>query len=92
MMQTVAWIAAGLVFTTFYVRDALAMRSLGVMANLAFIIFALLGIQDGVFDKVLPILVLHVSSLTLNISRLREEITKRNIPSGVQWLKNVTTA
>ena len=86
MMQTVAWIAAVLVFTTFYVRDAIAMRALAVLANLSFITFALLGLQDGVFDKVLPILVLHVCSLILNTTRLREEIAKRCVPSGIQWL------
>jgi hypothetical protein len=38
----------------------------------AFIAYALLGITEGVFDKVLPILVLHVSLFVLNARRIRE--------------------
>lgn len=79
MMQTMAWIASALVFATFYMRDDVGMRAVGVLANLAFISFALLGLQDGVFDKVLPIMVLHVSSFFLNACRLREALLKRGL-------------
>lgn len=72
MMQTVAWLASALVFTTFYMRDQIRMRQMAVLANIAFICYALLGLDAGIFDKVLPILVLHCSSLCLNLKRLQE--------------------
>ena len=72
MMQTVAWLASGLVFTTFYMRDQVRMRQMAVLANVTFICYALLGLNEGIFDKVLPIFVLHVSTLGVNLSRLRE--------------------
>lgn len=76
-MQIVAWIAAGLVFATFFMKTIVPLRAVAIASNLAFIAYALLGIQFGVFDKVLPILALHVALLPLNIVRLRE--VKRSI-------------
>lgn len=75
MMQTVAWIASVLVFATFYMRDQVRMRQMAVLANITFICYALLGLENGIFDKVLPIFVLHVSSLGLNLKRLREAMS-----------------
>lgn len=77
MMQTVAWIASVLVFATFYMRDQVRMRQMAVLANITFICYALLGLENGIFDKVLPIFVLHVSSLGLNLKRLREAMATR---------------
>lgn len=74
MMQTAAWIGSALVFATFYVRDGLSMRLFAVLANVAFMAFALLGVEEGLFDKVLPVLLLHVATFRLNMARLREEI------------------
>lgn len=76
-MQIVAWIAAGLVFASFFMKTIVPLRAVAIASNLAFIAYALLGIQFGVFDKVLPILALHVALLPLNIVRLRE--VKRSI-------------
>jgi hypothetical protein len=78
MMQTTAWIASALVFATFYMRCDLHMRAVAVLANLAFIAYALLGLQDGIFDKVLPIFVLHVSALALNANRLSKIMAARS--------------
>ena len=89
MMPTVAWIASGLVFATFYMRSEVPMRSVAILANLSFIVYALLGLQDGIFDKVLPILVLHVSSLVLNICRLREALGRRGIPNPCSRLGSI---
>ncbi|MBP6421429.1 MAG: hypothetical protein KA271_00900 [Propionivibrio sp.] len=82
-MQTVAWIASVLVLMSFYMRNPLHMRFVAVLGNLAFIAYALLGLQDGIFEKVLPILVLHVMALMVNTARLREAITtgRESLPS-----------
>ena len=88
-MQTVAWIASGRVFMSFYMRSALHMRFIAVLANLAFIAYALLGLQDGIFDKVLPILVLHMAALVLNTGRLREAISAES-ESSLSLKKMVT--
>ena len=71
-MQLVAWLAAGLVFMSFFMKTIVPLRTLAIASNLVFISYALMGLQYGVFDKVLPILVLHLSLLPLNIVRLRE--------------------
>lgn len=71
-MQIVAWLAAGLVFMSFFMKTIVPLRTMAIASNLVFICYALMGIHFGVFDKVLPILVLHVALLPLNIVRLRE--------------------
>lgn len=71
-MQIVAWVAAGLVFMTFFMKTIIPLRQAAIASNLVFIIYGLMGLNYGIFDKVLPILVLHVSLLPLNIIRLRE--------------------
>jgi hypothetical protein len=71
-MQFVAWLAAALVFTSFFMTTMLALRCVAVASNFAFIAFALLGYESSVFDKVLPILVLHTALLPLNLHRLRQ--------------------
>lgn len=76
-MQMTAWIASALIFATFCMRSNLHMRAVAVLGNLAFIAYALLGLQDGIFDRVLPILVLHVSTLVLNVSRLIEMVAEK---------------
>jgi hypothetical protein len=74
-METVAWIAAGLVFATFCAHDQVQMRSFALLSNIAFISYATLGVQEGIFEKVLPILVLHSFSFVLNVGRLRQAVT-----------------
>ncbi len=71
-MQLVAWLAAGLVFTSFFMKTIVPLRSLAIVSNVVFIGYAMLGLHHGIFDKVLPILVLHLALLPLNIIRLNE--------------------
>lgn len=71
-MQIVAWVAAGLVFMTFFMKTIVPLRQAAIASNLVFICYGLMGLNYGIFDKVLPILVLHISLLPLNFIRLRE--------------------
>jgi hypothetical protein len=76
-MQLIAWIAAGLVFTSFFMKTIVPLRAVAIVSNVVFIGYGLIGLRYGIFDKVLPILVLHTALLPLNIQRLRE--VKRTI-------------
>lgn len=71
-MQIMAWLAAALVFSSFLMKTIVPLRTVAIASNMVFIGYALLGIHYGIFDKVLPILVLHVALLPLNILRLRQ--------------------
>lgn len=71
-MQIVAWVAAVLVFLSFFMKTIVPLRTLGIVSNAVFIVYALMGIHFGIFDKVLPILVLHIALLPLNVMRLRQ--------------------
>jgi len=53
-------------------KTIVPLRALSIGSNIVFICYALLGIHYGIFDKVLPILVLHLALLPLNIYRLRQ--------------------
>ena len=66
-MQIVAWLAAGLVFMSFFMKTIVPLRTMAIASNIVFICYALMGIHFGVFDKVLPIFVLHVALLPLNL-------------------------
>lgn len=70
MMALAAWLAAVLVFASFFMQTIVPLRGFAIASNLVFIVYGLLAIRDGVFDKVMPILVLHLSLLPLNIVRL----------------------
>jgi CRP/FNR family transcriptional regulator, cyclic AMP receptor protein len=79
-MQMMAWLAAALVFMSFFMKTMVPLRMVAMASNLAFISYALMGLHYGVFDKVLPILVLHLALLPLNIVRLRQvSTTIRNV-------------
>ena len=79
-MQIAAWLAAALVFASFFMKTIVPLRSLAIVSNLVFICYALLGVHHGIFDKVLPILVLHLALMPLNITRLSEvRVTIRSI-------------
>jgi CRP-like cAMP-binding protein len=67
-----AWIAALLVFTSFFMKTMIPLRVVAIAGNLAFISYALLGLRYGIFGRVYPILVLHASLLPLNVVRLRQ--------------------
>ena len=72
IMESVAWVAAALVFLTFFMKTMIPLRVVAVVSNVAFVFYALLGLYYGIFEKVLPILVLHLSLLPLNILRLHQ--------------------
>jgi len=71
-MQFVAWVAAIMVFLSFFMKTIVPLRTIAIGSNIVFIAYALLGLHYGVFDKVLPIFVLHLLLLPLNILRLRQ--------------------
>lgn len=84
MMVWVAWLAAALVFASFFMKTIVPLRALAIASNLAFIAYALLGWREGVFDKVLPILVLHGALLPLNLWRLHEVRRSIHAVRGMQ--------
>ncbi len=53
-------------------KTIVPLRTVAIASNLVFIGYALMGLYYGIFSKVFPILVLHVSLLPLNFLRLRE--------------------
>jgi hypothetical protein len=67
-----AWLAAFLVFSSFFMKTIVPLRIIAVISNVAFIVYALLGLAYGVFGRVYPILVLHSCLLPLNVLRLRQ--------------------
>jgi CRP/FNR family transcriptional regulator, cyclic AMP receptor protein len=69
---TAGWIAALLVFSSFFMKTMVPLRMVAIASNVAFITYALLGFKYGIFGRVYPILVLHSSLLPLNVIRLRQ--------------------
>ena len=67
-----AWVAAVLVFSSFFMKTMIPLRIVAIVSNTAFISYALLGIRYGIFGQVYPILVLHSCLLPLNFLRLRQ--------------------
>jgi CRP/FNR family cyclic AMP-dependent transcriptional regulator len=67
-----AWVAAVLVFSTFFMKTMIPLRIVAIASNVAFIGYALLGLKYGIFARVYPILVLHSALLPLNVVRLRQ--------------------
>ena len=67
-----AWVAALLVFSTFFMKTMIPLRVVAIGSNVAFIGYALLGLKYGIFDRVYPILVLHTALPPLNVVRLRQ--------------------
>jgi CRP/FNR family transcriptional regulator, cyclic AMP receptor protein len=67
-----AWVAALLVFSSFFMKTIVPLRVVAITSNVAFVMYALLGLKYGIFGRVYPILVLHSSLLPLNVLRLRE--------------------
>src|ERR671931_2872236 len=70
-----AWLAAFLVFSSFFMKTIIPLRIVAMVSNVAFITYALLGLTYGVFGRLYPILVLHASLLPLNVLRLRQVTT-----------------
>jgi CRP/FNR family cyclic AMP-dependent transcriptional regulator len=71
-MTWIAWLAAALVFATFFMKTIVPLRMMAIVSNVAFIAYGLLGLGQDIFSKVAPILVLHCSLLPLNLLRLFE--------------------
>ena len=67
-----AWVAALLVFSSFFMKTMIPLRVVAISSNIAFISYALLALRYGIFGRVYPILVLHSALLPLNVVRLRE--------------------
>jgi CRP/FNR family cyclic AMP-dependent transcriptional regulator len=67
-----AWLAAFLVFSSFFMKTIVPLRIVAMVSNVAFIIYGLLGLAYGVFGRVYPILILHSCLLPLNVLRLHE--------------------
>jgi CRP/FNR family cyclic AMP-dependent transcriptional regulator len=67
-----AWVAALLVFSSFFMKTMIPLRVVAITSNIAFVTYALLGLKYGIFGRVYPILVLHSALLPLNVLRLRE--------------------
>lgn len=72
MMEILAWVAAALVFACFFMKTMVALRCFAIASNIAFIGYGVLGVQEGLLYKVLPILLLHLALLPLNLVRLSE--------------------
>jgi CRP/FNR family cyclic AMP-dependent transcriptional regulator len=66
------WLSAVLVFASFFMKTMIPLRMVAICSNIAFITYALLGLEYGVFGRVYPILVLHSALLPLNLVRLRQ--------------------
>lgn len=65
MVDLIGYIAASLVFATFYVKKILTLRLIAICSNIAFIIYA--------FESHLhPIFILHSLLLPLNMYRIME--------------------
>jgi CRP/FNR family transcriptional regulator, cyclic AMP receptor protein len=67
------WVSAVLVFSSFFMRTMIPLRTVAICSNVSFITYALLGLRYGVFGRVYPILVLHAALLPLNVVRLRQQ-------------------
>src|SRR6188472_4388340 len=67
-----AWLAALLVFASFFMKTMVPLRVVAIGSNVAFMSYALLGLRYGVFGRVYPILVLHSCLLPLSVVRLSQ--------------------
>jgi hypothetical protein len=76
LSDSIGYLAASLVFTTFCMQRMISLRSIAIASNLAFIGYAYL-------DSLWPILILHSAMLPLNIQRYRQ---------SVQALRSAATA
>lgn len=61
--SSLGWLAASLMLLTFWCRDAVRLRRMAILANLAFIAY-------GVSADLLPVLCLHLVLLPINLRRL----------------------
>lgn len=66
-LQVVGYLAAALMFSTFYMKKMIPLRAVGIASNCTFIVFA------G-YSQVWPLFVLHCSLLPLNTIRMVQMI------------------
>jgi CRP/FNR family transcriptional regulator, cyclic AMP receptor protein len=85
------YVAAVLVFMTFYMKTMIPLRIVGICSNCAFIMY---GYLDGLY----PVLILHLILLPLNSLRLREMLKLikqvREATGGdpsMDWIKPFTS-
>jgi CRP-like cAMP-binding protein len=87
------YLAAALVFWTFYMKTMVPLRLVGIFSNCAFITY---GFLNGLY----PVLILHAILLPLNGLRLREmqrltqqvRETTRGEVNDMDWLKPFTSS
>lgn len=65
MLEFVGYLAAGLVFATFYMKTMIPLRLVGITSNVTFLLYSW-------FADVVPLFVLHSALLPLNIWRLTQ--------------------
>lgn len=65
VVESAGYLAAAMVFLTFYTRTMVPLRYLAIGSNVAFIVYAALA-------QLSPILLLHCALLPLNVIRLRQ--------------------
>lgn len=85
------YVAAGLVFMTFYMKTMVPLRVIGICSNCAFIAY-------GFLDALHPVLILHLILLPLNSLRLRQILQLANQvreaaygDPNMDWLKPFTS-
>jgi CRP/FNR family transcriptional regulator, cyclic AMP receptor protein len=85
--EMAGYVAALLVFLTFYMKTMIPLRVVGICSNCAFIVY---GYLDGLY----PVLILHLILLPLNTFRLHEmlRLTQRvrqaaSADLNMDWLK-----
>lgn len=66
-VEIIGYLAAALVFATFYMKTMIALRAVAVASNVAFIGYGYLG-------AMVPILILHAALLPLNLWRLKHSL------------------
>lgn len=64
-VETIGYVAAGLVLTTFCMRSMCALRAVAIAGNVAFVAYGYLG-------DLMPVLILHLILLPINVYRLVE--------------------
>ena len=65
MLEFVGYVAAGLVFATFYMKTMIPLRVVGISSNVTFLLYSWVA-------GVMPLFVLHAALLPLNIWRLMQ--------------------
>ena len=91
LVEVAGYIAAILVFLTFYMKTMIPLRLVGICSNCVFILYAYFG-------ALYPVLFLHIILLPLNILRLREMLRlTRQVRAATQadlnmdWLRPFTS-